>query len=153
MWDIFKDYMNSFLGIIFLGVPLMGTLWYQRKSETERKKKRKLFTWICVIFFGCLILAGLGVDKINRDNAKDRLNTSETKKRNSIIDSLSNNVSLLVSARKIDSLKSTNDSIRDVEFQNQLFKEFKITRDSITNKPTIINKITNIDKVHTANFY
>ena len=138
-WDTTKDYMNSFLGILFLGLPLIGALLYERKKTIDKRKKKSLLGWIFAVILGCLFLTWLGVDKINRDKkhaVAEEISANESKEK---IESLTTGVN------KLDSIKKDYE-----EFMTNLKQQKHIERDS-NNQPvqTIFN--TNIKNAETVN--
>ena len=63
--------MNSFVGILFLGIPLIIGVSFAIKQTIDNKRKRGLRRILIAIIVGCLLLTWLGIDKINRDDDKE----------------------------------------------------------------------------------
>src|SRR5437868_15122107 len=102
MWDTIKDYLNSFIGAAFL----FATFFIIPEIRAKRKY------WI-PFFIGAVVLAYLGIDKINRDNrARNGYESS--------IGTLNEKLSDLERAKSSDSLHRITDSIKNAEFQTDL---------------------------------
>jgi len=134
MWDTIKDNINSFLGILFLGIPLLVTLWYERRNTKVKKKKRNLLVGFFAVIVGCILLAWLGVDKINRDK-DDRKEAKQEK--------INNEKRELTLTTEIKELKKTN--AENGEFLKSLKDKFQIVKDS-SNQPKKVIYNTHIEK-------
>jgi hypothetical protein len=77
MWEIIKDYMNSFIGAILLLISLIVI------PEIRAKKKY----WIPIVIL-IVILTWLGIDKTNRDKSKDENYKTNDSLKNKRFDSL-----------------------------------------------------------------
>ena len=118
-WDTIKDYMNSFIGILILLIPIL------LMPEVRRSKFYKIFFVIASIF-----LFWLGTDKIKRDK-KTELLTNKSK------DSL--NIQIRSLRDDFSKYKQSEN-----EFLIKLKTNFNIGRDSIKNSPIKYN--TTIEK-------
>lgn len=126
MWDTIKDYMYAFLGVLFLGIPLIGTLLAQRKKAKDRKTKRELSRWLLAVVVGCLFLIWLGYDKINRDQKKEESLTVLNSNFNNATARLTHSDSLnAILTKKVDSSNA---------FMKALKESFNIVKDA-NNKP------------------
>jgi cell division protein FtsB len=134
MWDTIKDNINSFLGILFLGIPLIVTLWYERKNTKVKKKKRNLLLGVFAVIVGCILLTWLGVDQINRDS-DDRKETKQEK--------INNEKREQTLTTEIEELKKTN--AENGEFLKSLKDKFQIVKDS-SNQPKKVIYNTHIEK-------
>jgi hypothetical protein len=126
MWDIYKDYMIAFLGVLFLGIPLMGTLWNQRRKSIDRKKRKYLMAWLIAAFVGCVLLTWLGFDKVHRDNKQNQDNAFLNVNLKNTREQLAHSDSLNVILTK--TIDSTNTFMRDLK------TSFGIVKDA-NNKP------------------
>jgi hypothetical protein len=123
-WDTIEDHIIWIIGVFFASWQLV---------EEARKGKRSKVK-IGFLFIGIFALCYLGMRQINRNKAAQAASDAK-------INSLSNQISDIQKARKVD-------SISDNEFQNSLKEEFKITRDSISNKPVQATYNTQIDEAN-----
>ena len=130
MWDAIKDYMNSFIGAVFLLVSLIAI------PEIRKQKKYWIMVLILVIF-----LTWLGFDKISRDGHEK----GQSKKD---IESLGVKMDNLQKGKSKDSLNRVSDSSNRAEFDKKLLEKFHI-KDS-ANTPTYINngKQLNVEDNH-----
>jgi hypothetical protein len=119
--DSTKDYMNSFLGTIFLLISLILI------PEIRTKKKY----WIPIVI-GSIILALLGKDKIDRDTAKDKLNEIRRHDDSAQISKMASD------------LRSLNDNSQRVSEAIKKLEKSNIVRDS-SGVPVIINNIKRVD--------
>lgn len=119
-WGTIRDYMFLILGTFFAVVQLIN----------EWKKKRRIYFVLLLIAIGIFIW--LGIDQINRNN-KDKADSKNK------FSTLQQSFDSLI---KQGNIKQAKDS----EFQNSLLEEYKIARDSATNKPKQVNYNTKIDK-------
>lgn len=131
MWDTIKDYMNSFIAILILGIPLI--------YEAIKSKRPK---WLIISYFGgCIALIFLGIDKVGRDNNKDH--QTENKR-------LSDSTTIHSLTAKFDTLTYfyRRDSATFSDFKEKL--QNKHAGDTL-----IIPKIykTTINKADNVNFY
>jgi glucan phosphoethanolaminetransferase (alkaline phosphatase superfamily) len=123
-WDSMQDYMNSFLGVLFL---LLGTILIPEIRQTKKY-------WITISILALIMLL-LGFAKIKRDNKKDSIYQSNT-------DSLK---------KKIENLDS---SLKDANTYLHRLDSVGIKRDTAKNMPTVTKTfINNIEKVNTMNQY
>lgn len=129
-WDNIKDNMIWIIGA-FLGT-------WQIIQELRRKDKSK--GKIIAFFIGVILFCMLGIDQNNRIKKEKSDNNTTTERMQDGIDSLK-------TLHKNELSHRLNDSTKNAAFQDSLFKEFKITRDSITNKPV---KITTNTTIHHA---
>jgi hypothetical protein len=137
LWDLIKDSIIWIIGIII-------AVWEIIQQAKKRKSKLPIVLWSIVI----IVLGILGLDQIRRNN-RDKEDLTKQ------LNDLSDRFDTLQKEKTSDSLASLrkviNDSIRDAEFEKKLFDEFKITRDSISNKPqatTYNTKINTAESVH-----
>jgi hypothetical protein len=132
--DAIKDYMNSFLGIIAIILPLLFI---------PELKKSKWYIIFCIV--SGLILLWLGIDKISRDG-KDRSINDKRRIADSItISKLNINVNSLAKT-----IKKNTES--DSVFKKELRSKFKIVDSanmpvSIDNRHTNYTHISKADKV------
>lgn len=128
MWDLIKDYTNSFIGAI---VVLIGLI-----AIPEIRRNKKLLISSVIIF---ILLVWLGIDKINRDNQKDEDNKNQMVVFFGKIDS---------SKHIVDSLNATikNSNTQTNQFLKRLDSSFNITVDSLRNAPVKKTFNTNIEK-------
>ena len=77
-WDIIKDYMNSLIASFLLFVSIMFI------PEVRKSKKYRI-----PIIVLMLLLAWLGIDKLNRDRRKEVANTYTDSVKSKKIDTLS----------------------------------------------------------------
>jgi len=61
-WDTLKDYMNAFIAILIILVPLI---------KEARKDGKKSIGYIVFLFISCVVLFFLGKDKIDRDSVNE----------------------------------------------------------------------------------
>lgn len=127
-WDTIKDHMNSFIGAFFLALSIFFI--------PEIKKSKKYWIPISVLI---IFLVWLGIDKVNRD--KHDKNENDKK-----LEALSKTLNNIQAAKTTDSINTVKNDIKDAVFQERLFKEFKIMRDSVNNRPVQKNYNTTIDK-------
>lgn len=123
MWDITKDYMNSFIGIAILLVPLIRE-WIK---SANRSKSYISFLVIC-----CIGLLALGIDKINRDNKKDSINEKRRSSDSTKLDAISNSYA--------------KDTARFSDFKKKLEMDFHI-KDS-ANAPVQIHYYKPVYNTH-----
>jgi hypothetical protein len=133
MWGTFEDYMIAIIG-------MMIALW-QLVEEIRKKGSRTKMTFLSI---GVIALGIMLMSQINRTNR-------EKEKTDKRFESITNQLTAIQEAKSRDSTNSINevvsDSIKDAEFQEKLFKEFKITRDSFSNRPVLTITNTRIQKV------
>jgi hypothetical protein len=132
-FDTIKDYSASLLGAIFLLISIILI------PEIRSSRKRVIGLSLLVI-----VLLGLGIDKINRDNNKENVLQTEKNESKKKSDSLFLVIKTIDEHRKIDSSENS-------EFKKKLENKFSIIQDSITRQP--IRKIfnTHIERVGTLN--
>lgn len=129
MWDLIRDSIILIVGIVISIV----------QSVQGKTIKSKTLWW-----FVALILIALGVNQIIS-------NTSEKEKEKIVMNDLKKNIEDLINQKRADSLERISNDVRDSIFEARLFNEFKISRDSINNRPVryIYNThIRNADKVN-----
>jgi hypothetical protein len=120
-WGTTKDYMIWILGAIV-------SLWEIIKSLKNEKSALK----ISIFTLGLIVFVWLGIDQINRIDRDKKRNDNRFSALQTSFDSVI----------KQGSIKHASDS----EFQKSLLEEYKIARDSATNKPKQVNYNTKIDK-------
>lgn len=127
MSESLQEYSLIGLGVLLTIIPIIREIQISKKSD--KKKYVNLYTTSILLISISLFV--LGIKKVNRD------------KESSI--GLENKIENIANSK-------TNDSLRFKEFEKNLFKEFKIIRDSITNKPiprqTFNTVIKNADNVN-----
>lgn len=121
-WEQIKDYMNSFIAILILGVPLI--------IEAIKAKRSKVLIFIYVVC--CIGLVFLGYDKIKRDNRKEIVNTKKDSALNQQIIILQKSIS--------------NDSTERREVYKKLESKFDIIIDSTKNPVKVSTYNTNFEK-------
>ena len=117
--------------IAILGI--MIATWQIIEEVKKHGSRFKIFAFSA----GIIALGWLTIDQHNRTVNKDDINNQK-------FENLTSKINVLVRDKAADSLKATNDSIKDIVFQQELFKEFKITRDTVLNKPVKTYYTTNI---------
>jgi hypothetical protein len=128
-WDSIKDHSIWIIGVAFAAYEIY----------LEIKHHGSVFK-ILALFVLAAVWIWLGIDQNNRNSQKEKhFDTS--------IDQLHEGMNHLQEVKTADSLKYIRDSTRNAEFQAKLFNEFKITRDSINNKPVKYEFNTNIRDV------
>ncbi len=125
-WNDIKDNMIWIIGAFLATWQLVDDI---------RKKKSKVK--IVVLFIGVIVFCLLGLDQNKRIRNDKKISESK-------LNDLTGNVNILKERISSDSTIRVSDSINDVAFQTSLFKEFKIIRDSFSNKPVQTNYTTNI---------
>lgn len=127
MSESLQEYSLIGLGVLLTIIPIVREIQINKKSG---KKKYANFYIIFLLLISIFIFV-LGIKKVNRDEESSR--------------GLENTITKIANSKTIDSL-------RFKEFEKNLSKEFKIIRDSITNKPilrqTFNTVIKNADNVN-----
>ncbi|MGC4038669.1 MAG: hypothetical protein QM764_22085 [Chitinophagaceae bacterium] len=128
--DKIKDIVGSLLEILFLGIPLLVSVWQHRKKEQNPGKRKKMVYIFILIIAGCFYLGLIGINKVNQGA-----------------------ISRSQSERKIDSLNNTirdireylhSDSIQNVKFDSILLSDYGIERDKTNDKPVKAKNYFNI---------
>ena len=127
MWDTSKDYM-------IWGFAILLAAWQLVEEARKGKSKAKMV----VLSIGIILFFWLGLDQINR--AKNDKNDTDT-----ALTDLNSKVDGIQKAKSRDSLTAIENHNKDSVFQKKLLEEFKITRDSIANKPMRGDYVTNIN--------
>jgi hypothetical protein len=122
-WDTTKDYVNSFIGAFFLFISIFLI------PEIRQNKKY----WIPILIL-TLFLVLLGIDKTNRDNAKEKEGSLK-------ISSLASSYNKLAESYR-------NDTLRYASFLDSLKIKYGIIRNPISNTPARDQYNTNIEKAH-----
>jgi hypothetical protein len=130
----FKDYMNSFIGIFFLVLPIYWEI---------KKKGKNYIRNVIILSILCVILFFLGLDKIHRDKAEKDKNDLRESSDSTTISQMGYKISHVDSSMNNLLSQYKKDTASFSEFVRNLQK-VGYTRNPETNQPTIYN--TKIDR-------